>query len=272
MPKRRFEARNFETYRPEYGTNIVRDNRTGRLISPLRKEEVVSSRYRFSSKAKGIKLLSKIVQGTGANFLNFVHFSKSSVRRIGDKSILDKLRRKSDKILVRSDNASLTQSVSQRERLKQPRAAFPNTDVGRREALQFIKDLNSHYGVVIHHRDNRLGKVVGHGRVFVKGDSGSRWVYFAPEDSSTKTFARWKHELISSNTKGKSVKGRNGLSEKSLTACTNIAKKIRVAAERARFDDVVAASFVIYEKQINVPEFYDLLFIQGLRRPGFTPF
>ncbi|MBN2127205.1 MAG: hypothetical protein JW703_02315 [Candidatus Diapherotrites archaeon] len=269
MPRKELS---FKTHKPEYGTNIVFDARKGKLVSPLRKEEVVKSKFKFSSKTYGLETLQNLINGTGAELLNFKSIKLGEITEKEKYKLEEILSMESEKILVRSDHSNPEDMISQRERLLQPRAVFPNTPEGRFEAINLILDLKKDYGVLIHHRDSKQGKVIGHGRVFVNGRTGSKWIYFAEEDKSTNTFSRWKHKLANKKTKTRKSNYETKIHDNALNACEKVGDNVALYLKKTGFQDIAAASFVVYEKNPLTPEFYDLLKIRGLKRPGFTPF
>lgn len=275
MPgKRPIKERTFQTYKAEHGTNIVWDLKRRRLVSPARKEEVFNSRHKFSSKTKGLTVLLYSIKGTGAKFLGFKQFSPRSLTKYSDAQLFKLLNKRGTRILVRSDNSNLNSVISMRERISQPRASFPNTPKGRREAIALMRDLNNYYGVVVHHIRRPQSESIGHGRVFIQGQTGTVWVYFAPRDPSTSTFARWPHKLVVKKSKKGTKEGDSleGFRPEALDTCLKLASNIQNSPTTKKYQDIVTTSFVVYKGEETSPEFYDLLYIHGMKRPGFRSF
>ncbi len=264
----------FRTYKPEYGTKIVKNKKKGKLVSPARKEEVFNARHKFSSKAKGLKVLLNSIRMTGAKFLGYTYFSPNKISELSDNSLMKILTRKGTRILVRSDNTSIDSAIGMRERISQPRASFPNNSEGRKEAITLMKELNKHYGVIIHHIRKPQNQATGHGRVFIQGKTGTVWVYFAERDSSTSTFSRWNHRLVIKKSSKTTQEGehKNAINKKAINACLNLAENIKKNSYSKEHSDIISANFVVYKGEENNPEFYDLLFVHGMKRPGFRSF
>ena len=207
--------------------------------------------------------------------MGFRHFSPKILAKYSDAQLLRMLNKKGTGILVRSDNTNLDSIISMRERISQPRASFPNTLAGRKEALALMRDLNNYYGIVVHHIRRPQSESIGHGRVFIQGQTGTIWVYFAPRDPSTSTFARWSHKLVvkkSAKSGTKNGIAQEGFTQKALDTCLKLAVNIKQSPVSKKHQDIISASFVVYKGEENSPEFYDLLYLHGMKRPGFKSF
>jgi hypothetical protein len=263
----------FCSYKPEYGTKIVKDVRTGRLISPARPEEVFTRKHKFTSKGLGLMRLANIAKATkGAEFLHFHYLPHKKAQALG-KGELRKLLTNPNalRILVRSDNAKFNSIIGMRERISQPRAVFPNTPKGKREAAALIRDLNPHYGVIIQHPTRNIKDVLSHGRLFVNAKTGTVWLFSAKRDPKTDTFVRWDHKLVTKNSKDRAKKGDGSMNTQAREASLAVAERIK-AQIAPTYKDIVSAAFVTYKGEATVPEFYDLLYIHGMKRPGFRSF
>ena len=266
----------FDTYAPEYGTDIVRLP-DGSLISPRRPEEVKRPNDFFTSKAKGQFIIKKLIRGTNATMLPFIYLKSQITKKMSDVNLFKLLHVHGSRILVRSDNVNSNSFISQWDRLLQPRASFPNTAQGRAEALRLIKDLNGHYSVIIHHTTRPSEDILGHGRVCVNGNTGNFWIYFAKKDPSTNTFSRWEHDLIltkSGDTEKLSDTAKKHLTDESISTCKQFANKIYKMSKQEHFDDVTTMNLVFYKgkKRVQDIEVYDLLYVEGMKEPALDAF
>jgi len=263
----------FCSYKPEYGTKIVRDLRTGKLISPARPEEVFMKKHRFTSKGLGLMRLANIAKAIdGAEFLHFHYLPHKKAMHMSNAE-LEKLLTNPNalRILVRSDSSKFNSIIGMRERISQPRAVFPNTPKGRREAAALIRDLSPYYGIIIQQPTRNIKDVRGHGRIFINGKTGTVWLYFAKRDPKTDTFVRWDHQLVSKISRDRTEKGKGKINPQALKTSLAVAERIK-AQIAPEYKDIVTAAFVTYKGAATTPEFYDLLYIHGMKRPGFRSF
>ena len=222
----------------------------------------MANKWQFSSKLLGLRMLKAAVKRTGGRVLN--HLEIIGVNRLGRK-----LRGIGHTILVRSDQSNLHEKISGAKRSKQPRQHFPNTSEGRKNAREFIKTHLQKYGVFVQHLSKPREAVRFHGRIFIS-PKGNVWIYLASPNANN-TFARWDHERIAKynlvTLKNRKLE-KSGLSEKALKSCEKVAKNIFEQMSTINLTDISRAVFVIYKNQPAVPEFYDLLFIQGMKKPS----
>lgn len=216
----------------------------------------------FSSKRLGLKVLQIAVKGTGGRVLRHRELTNE-----GDISKI--VKGKGHTILVRADQPNLNEKVSGIRRSKQPRQHFPNTPEGRKSASDFIKTHLRGYGLFVQHLSKPRNAVRFHGRIFIS-PKGAVWIYLAPPISHI-TFARWPHKKIAKYDLAKPEKmgsEKQGLNEKAFRACKNIARNIFEQTKTMKLNDISRTVFVIYKDEPDSPEFYDLLFIQGMKRPS----
>jgi len=222
----------------------------------------MANKWRFSSKLLGLRILKAAVRRTSGKVLR--HLEITGIARLGRK-----LRGIGHTILVRSDQLNLHEKVSGAKRSKQPRQHFPNTFEGRKNAREFIKAHLLNYGLFVQHLSKPRDAVRFHGRIFIN-PNGNVWVYIASPNSHN-TFARWHHELIAryNLVSPENVKSeKNGLNKEAFIACKKVARNIFEQMCTMSLADISRTVFVIYKDQPAKPEFYDLLFIQGMKRPS----
>ena len=254
----------FETSKAEYGTDIavLPDKR---VISPRKPDEKYYAGLHFTSKGKGQFLLREALRGTAAKMLNFQYLEARSLQKIGMNGLMQMLDKPGRRILIRSDNFDKETYISEWDRHIQARAHFPNTVKGREEAAQLIRDLNPHYGVIIHHLETPKEHTTHHGRVFINGTTGEVKIIAANRDPGTDTFARWEHHLVSEK-KGKRVDVSNpgvNISKQLIDTCHAAADRLLPLMRREKYPHWTTATFVIYNNRVL--EFFDLLHVHGLK-------
>lgn len=223
----------------------------------------MAGHWRFSSKRLGLRILRSAVRGTDGRTLWHKEVT-------GKGDIGKNVRGRGHTILVRSDQLRLHEKVGDAERRKQPRRHFPNTPEGRKNARGFIKTHLRGYSLFVQHLSRPREAVQWHGRIFIR-PNGTVWFYLASPVPHA-AFAKWPHKRIAKYNllvePGKTGAKKRGLDEKAFKACKAIVGGVFEQMKTMKSTDISRMAFVVYKDSPNNPEFYDLLFIQGMKKPS----